>query len=336
MEETCENKTEIVYKNKKEISAEQIELADTVKRVHAKLRDDMQNVNADFKQIWADHLKSEEVLKQYSESMRDLATLHWTKLEKEDVTTSRILWTRQKIHQYFYQDGLHNQCTRDRNRFERNGISNVDNSEKFNRFPSSVEDPVRLKLLDVGSCYNPFSKFSELDVTAIDIAPVYENNVYKSDFLALDISDSSQICGREVVSLAKESFQIVVFCFLLEYFPATTPRYECCAKARQLLQENGILVILTPDSCHQQRNNAIIKKWKEAFLQMGFQRVYYEKLQHFHGFVLRKLGKEQHRLALLEANLPTLESQNLHEIAAKLVIPQDFNSRKEKNSTNAE
>ena len=49
--------------------------------------------------------------------------------------------------------------------------------------PSAEEDVMKvvsqfagrkLVLLDVGSCYNPFSQFDEFSVTAIDIAPAVE------------------------------------------------------------------------------------------------------------------------------------------------------------------
>jgi len=144
----------------------------------------------------------------------------------------------------------------------------------------------------------------------------------------LNISDSSEFNEREVFSLERNSFHVVVFSFLLEYLPTPAPRYESCVKARQLLKENGILVILTPDSCHQQRNNLIIRGWKEALLQIGYQRVYYEKKQHFHGLVFRKLDDLHHPLALKEAELDVNET--VENISAKFIIPQDSNNSKDR------
>jgi len=351
------NGEEMRITQKSQASDEHIKLADSIKSVHANLRQRLRD-GEQFYQVWNEHLQDDKVLESYSNAMNTLANQHWTKLVTESEDTSRILWTKNKILEYYQNGGLTNQLIRDNNRLKRNhekineGIKvqhekdetkkeikiEIDNSTEH----KTIKD--RLKLLDVGSCYNPFSKFTDFEVTALDIAPVYENQVFKADFLNLNIADKSEFTEREVISLKSTSFDIVVFCFLLEYLPSTRPRYECCVRAKHLLKENGILIILTPDSCHQQRNNSIIRGWKEALVQIGFQRVYYEKKQHFHGLVFRKLGEVQHSLALEEANLPRIAKGSfgrdatdnviaddniavtIEEVAAKFVIPQDFNT----------
>jgi len=317
--------------DKSSTSQDHIRLADSIKSVHATLRNKIREGQS-FEKVWSEHLKDESLLEAYSSSMNTLATKHWTKLECEDADTSRIVWTRAKIQDYFSGSGLTNQLKRDANRIKRQNVTNrKDNEvdmkdiEASDNVDTDQKICEKIKVLDVGSCYNPFSKYSELEVTAIDIAPVYQNNVYKSDFLKLNVSEKSEFNEHEVISLQWKSFDVVVFCFLLEYLPQTKPRYDCCMKAYQLLKHNGLLIILTPDSCHQQRNNVIIKGWKEALLQIGFQQVYYEKKQHFHGLVVRKLSKEQHTLALLEAGLHT--EINIDNISSKFVIPQDSNTR---------
>ena len=39
--------------------------------------------------------------------------------------------------------------------------------------------------------------------------------------------------------------------YLLEYLPTASQRYECVRKSVQLLSEDGLLCIVTPDSSHQ-------------------------------------------------------------------------------------
>jgi len=335
--ELCSNKNEKILCNKDErqkpiISDEHIRLADSIKRVHAGLRQKLR-AGEEFDQVWKEHLENEDVLKNYSNAMKTLATKHWKKLESENEDTSRILWTKTKILDYYFNGGLNNQIIRDTNRLKRHTekypeeiylTKNVE-EEKETRFEE--KDNGRIKLLDVGSCYNPFSQFREFEVTGLDIAPSYEHGVYKADFLTLNISDTSEFCERSVLSLSRNSFDAVVFSFLLEYLPSPAPRYESCVKARHLLKENGILVILTPDSCHQQRNNSIIRGWKQALLQIGYQQVYYEKKQHFHGLVFRKLDDFQHSLAVVEAGLDAHEEVDI--ISAKFIIPQDSNTRED-------
>jgi len=319
--------------NELRTSQDHIRLADSIKSVHATLREKIREGQS-FEEVWSEHLKDESLLESYSSSMNTLATKHWTKLENEDADTSRILWTRAKIQDYFSGSGLTKQLQRDANRLKRQISYREEQNDNVVDMPV-LQDPnndyrnskicEKIKVLDVGSCYNPFSKFSELEVTAIDIAPVYQNNVYKSDFLKLNVSEKSELKEGEVISLKCACYDVVIFCFLLEYLPQTKPRYDCCLKAYHLLKQNGVLIILTPDSCHQQRNNLIIKGWKEALLQMGFQQVYYEKKQHFHGLVVRKLSEEQHKFALLEAGLHT--ETTVENISTKFVIPQDSNTR---------
>ena len=51
----------------------------------------------------------------------------------------------------------------------------------------------------------------------------------------------------------------------------------------------GILVVVTPDSKHQQKNMKMIRSWQEAFNQLGFERISYAKHDHLHCLAFRKL-----------------------------------------------
>ena len=117
--------------------------------------------------------------------------------------------------------------------------------------------------------------------------------------------------------LPKECFHVLVFSLLLEYFPAPYQRWLCCQKAHELLMYNGILVIVTPDSSHQNRNSHMMKSWKIAIQSMGFHRVRYEKLEHLHCIVFRKIElTEQNKTdSFLKGVTPDM-----------IYIPQDFNS----------
>ena len=75
----------------------------------------------------------------------------------------------------------------------------------------------RVKLLDVGSCYNPFSQFEDLEVLALDIAPALPT-VIKCDFLNVETSTSTVLTQASIVSLEKHGFNVVVFCLVLGEF----------------------------------------------------------------------------------------------------------------------
>ncbi|EDO39383.1 predicted protein [Nematostella vectensis] len=190
----------------------------------------------------------------------------------------------------------------------------------------------KFPLLDVGSCYNPFSEFGEFHSVALDLQPATEK-VYKCDFLKLEIvenqvasglaasnsktsndtggSKDSMMSSQEncqclasnlitsklnlpsdssITHLPASSFQVVVFSLLLSYFPTPIQRWDCCLKAHQLLSVNGILIIITPDSSHQNRNAAMMKSWKLGIESLGFIRWKYVKQTHVHCMVFRKVS----------------------------------------------
>lgn len=166
-------------------------------------------------------------------------------------------------------------------------------------------------MLDVGSCFNPFKEFPELEVTAVDLCPA-ASSVWQCDFLRVPVASQSQIEDGRVSSLQAGHFDCVVFSFLLEYLPSTSQRWRCCCKAHQLLQNEGLLVVITPDSKAAHSNAKVMKSWREALASIGFRRIKYEKLQHAHCMAFRKEDGE----ASLYPDDPV--------VSAKMYIPQDF------------
>lgn len=123
--------------------------------------------------------------------------------------------------------------------------------------------------------------------------------VIKADFLNLklteerpcdDFEHSSQKVPMAVFHRA--SFAIVVFSLLLSYFPASSQRLKCCINAFHLLQTHGILVIITPDSSHQNKNMSFIKSWQWALESLGFSKWKYEKRRHLHCIAFRKCHQQ--------------------------------------------
>ena len=144
----------------------------------------------------------------------------------------------------------------------------------------------RLRLLDVGSCYNPFSPDSlrailnagdtrddradaMFEVTALDLAPA-DDSVLQCDFLELEVgapdsepvivpaSDDSGTSKRpRLRRLPARSFDVVTLCLVLSYLPSAEQRALMVKKAIDLLRQPpegvGLLVILTPHSINTLR-----------------------------------------------------------------------------------
>lgn len=117
--------------------------------------------------------------------------------------------------------------------------------------------------------------------------------------------------GKQVKTLPSGLFHIVVFSLLLSYFPSAAQRWTCCRQAHQLLRPNGLLLIITPDSSHQNKNAAMMKSWKTGVESLGFVRWKYEKHTHLHCMAFRKVAPCHY-----------CNRDNGH--AEMMYIPQDF------------
>lgn len=149
--------------------------------------------------------------------------------------------------------------------------------------------------------------------------------MHRCDFLSLTLDppltvdpDEADTFLRQPTSpitrLPAEIFHVVVFSLLLEYLPAPSARWLCCQKAQQLLALNGLLLIITPDSKHQNKNVGMMKSWRTALESMGFKRWRYVKLQHLHCMAYRKVERT------CAGELPPRD-----ELASLMYIPQDSN-----------
>nr|XP_018897947.1 PREDICTED: probable methyltransferase BTM2 homolog isoform X2 [Bemisia tabaci]XP_018897948.1 PREDICTED: probable methyltransferase BTM2 homolog isoform X2 [Bemisia tabaci] len=262
-------------------SSEQIELSNFIKTVHHELRN--LALEEGFDGAWEKHCKDENTLKRYAEAMHILAVNHWGGKNKDDPSRSRIIWVHEQSSSYFRNGLLLKSRDKELRLRSSFNLSDNEHSIEFIKF----HPPFRL--LDVGSCYNPFSAFQEFQTIAIDLMPATKD-VLQCDFLKVPIVEktvSFEQC-HECTVLPALYFDIVVFSLFLEYIPAPTKRYECCVKAHQLLRPEGILMILTPDSRHESANSKLLRAWRLSLAKIGFFRVGYTKLQHLHGLVFRK------------------------------------------------
>lgn len=171
-------------------------------------------------------------------------------------------------------------------------------------------------LLDVGSCYNPFSTFTDFRVTAIDIAPA-SNDVYKCDFLHVGLSEKFETTDNEIKALPVNTYHVVVFSLVLEYLPTAEQRLLFCENAYKLLITEGILVVITPDSKHANANTKFVKTWRYFLARLGFRRVKVEKLRHINCMVFRKCLR-------LEIAQRWAEIHNNYKEYDFFAIPQDF------------
>eukprot|EP00794_Sanderia_malayensis_P006090 gene6090-6793_t len=321
-------------------------LAENIKKTHAVLRSNVRNAGeSNFEEVWKSHKSNQENLQNYADAMEELSKL-WT--GSHPVTGNRIEWCRNICNEYFKNGGIENVLRKDSKRLYYQKLRDGENTdsktfEEFyeeqnqrqtcffpqNKWETKRQKEMKIKLLDVGSCFNPFCEFRDIfDVLAIDLCPAKYSGTYQGDFLEIRVKEkqiklvsfiSEQCCGngevcmcnnsklddfekdvgdrlelcleKPVNELPGEHFDVVVFSLLLTYLPMPRLRWECCMKANKLLATQGLLFIIEPDSAHQQRNSRQIRAWKEALESIGFMRYKYEKLEHLHCMAFRKTAQ---------------------------------------------
>uniref|UniRef100_S4RP61 S-adenosylmethionine sensor upstream of mTORC1 n=1 Tax=Petromyzon marinus TaxID=7757 RepID=S4RP61_PETMA len=289
----------------------------------------------DFGRVWREHCADGETLSEYASAMRSLAREHWSQRREGE---NRIDWCRSVCLEYFLSGGMERALAKDERRsplltstfflpsihgslFQEEHEENVKYSLFL--FGCGAAHTGKIRLLDVGSCFNPFLCFDEFQALGIDIIPAVDS-VFRCDFLNLQLDAPLQLApesqdaflrqlpGPVVRSLPRELFHAVVFSLLLSYFPSPCQRWLCCQTAHGLLALGGLLLIVTPDSSHAGRHAGMVRSWRLAIEALGFKRWRYVKASHMHLMAFRKVTN-QHSSDLLSHNYPEM-----------LYIPQDF------------
>lgn len=122
--------------------------------------------------------------------------------------------------------------------------------------------------------------------------PSFPQSVLKCDFLSVAIGyhPPSTTCSPSspLSTLHTDHYDVVVFSLLLSFMPAPRQRLECCVRAHRVLKLHGLLLVVTPDSSHQNKHAVMMKDWKLCIEGLGFHRWKYFKDIHMHCLAFRK------------------------------------------------
>ena len=206
-----------------------------------------------------------------------------------------------------------------------------------NACPCRRCDGTKTKYLELQSSSKDHSKIDNMSQTSLEKRTLTEQEITASSHQCdnqdnLNLADSfledrTRMLslesflkeGNQVKILPSELFHVIVFSLLLSYFPSAIQRWECCRKAYQLLRPNGLLLIITPDSSHQNKNAAMMKSWKNGIESLGFVRWKYEKQTHLHCMAFRKVA-------------PCHSCNRGNGDAEMMYIPQDFQEEEDEYS----
>jgi len=295
--------------------------ADLIVQTHTNLRTRIRKGQS-ASEVWSSHLKDTSRLKQYAVAMQRVQKYKW---DKTSESGNRVQWGHSAIVDYYARGGqermarkeevlamFHRKSPQEKKEAKRRLEEEVKEGRDEVTVPEGkYERMLPLEVLDVGSCDNLFSEYSELRTTALDIFPASED-VYQCDFLKVKVGDSTIIHPptkgsheppandpayelpktslnvSKVSQLKKEHYDVVIFSYLLSYLPLPAIRRDCCAKAYELLKPGGILVIMSPDPEVTSDNAFIFMCWRVTLARLGFHKVLYKKCDYFHGNVYRK------------------------------------------------
>lgn len=152
-------------------------------------------VGRDPSEVWHELLCDSARLHEYSIAMHSLATQHWVASatlgvgEGSSHSCDRIMWCVEVCEQYYGEGrAMHRHLLKDLRRKDHGMPTLVAvallpaTEDKVSEVVSNMAAGSRA-LLDVGSCFNPFSSFRCFDVTALDIAPAHQVLIFILTFV---------------------------------------------------------------------------------------------------------------------------------------------------------
>jgi len=261
------------------------------------------------------------LLQKYGVAAYDMGQKEWVK--------AGIKWMEMKFMEYFAYGGAKKVHLRSLRR--KYGSDNTPDREnrmqEIQQLQESLNqnlltDGTKLRLLDIGSCYNPFETCSSRDslqeVMALDLFPM-DVSVLKCDFLTLNIGppDSTPIIESSHTSSVKDgerrhnilhqlpenSYDIATISLVLNYLPTPQQRHAMLRTTHRLLTKGGkgkesehhrgLLLIMEKASVlgSESRIGSILQHWKDAISAAGFEYITYQRQKlenrNYHVFAFR-------------------------------------------------
>jgi SAM-dependent methyltransferase len=153
--------------------------------------------------------------------------------------------------------------------------------------------------------------------------------------LDIPTSDPTSTLRCPVVKrISVASFDVVVMSLVLSYFPTAAMRFRCCRNAWEVLKPNGLLLMVTPDSKRNGKNDLMVKSWKIGLGFLGFQRIAHDKLAHVQCMAFRKnpypdiqkneAGRWLKSFRVSDERLRHLTRPESFNPETLMFIPQDF------------
>eukprot|EP01040_Poterioochromonas_malhamensis_P003240 gene3240-3453_t len=284
------------------------EYEESVQRNQAIFRNITNHHNKILNEDWSNVVENNSALQSYAGAANEMGNKVWVTesnnlafnyckdyfISPEELSTSSHMDSKKLAIKYYMKElSSKNQARSD----DRSYWDNLYN--QLSQLPLIEYPAQRIKLLDVGSCYNPILKFPELlpyfDITAIDLCPA-DSSVAKCDFITVNIPSSyteyeqlqrnSPKRDAELHSLPPSFYHAVVMSLVLCYLPTPAARERMIENARKVLispgfedkpHHGGLLIIIEKESILLSQNSGkvsvnrvTIDDWKSTICSKGF------------------------------------------------------------------
>lgn len=225
--------------------------------------------------------RSNAALEKYASAATYMGNRRWVRASLE--------WMEQRMLHFFTGGGARRAEMKS---LRKRGLNSIPESVKS--IPDNLIGARKIKLLDVGSCHNPFAKCKSrhaLDVMALDLKPAAEG-VYQCDFF--DVGTVAQGCQpvldptmQKLLKLPVNTYDVVTISLVLSYLPSPMQRVEMVKRARQLLRkpldakssyDTGLLLIMDTPATLGCQNQELLGLWKSEIAAIGFELIAYQLL----------------------------------------------------------
>eukprot|EP00756_Hemistasia_phaeocysticola_P056902 Hpha_TRINITY_DN33546_c0_g1::TRINITY_DN33546_c0_g1_i1::g.171125::m.171125 len=279
--------------------ASQQDLSDVIKGHHKRLRDALRKGKT-VDEVWKENLGDQGGLQSYADAMRDLGT-RW-----EGHGSDRVEWAVQQVLRYFglgpvteTEEGADDVPGQKRRRetepalcglvgaltkpvrrdyFTQHGkmMPTDEHRALAERVLSEHGVPAgqRVRILDVGSCYNPLVRHplaGLLEVTATDLCPAAGSAVLRCDWTEVGFGEAERREAGCLEVVRRGSYDAVLFSLLLSYLPCPRLRLRCVENAFRALRHQGLLLIEEPRTIGK-RDAAWSAEWRNVIEALGFVR----------------------------------------------------------------
>jgi len=244
-----------LYEEQQARKKRQGELSDLIKSTHEDIRE---------KGWEAGTAQNPEHLLKYASAMKTLATEMWQTSRHHD---DRILWALECTGQFYREGGLVKVLEKNirREKYAKDGVLPSPESVCAARGDTlDVCQGRRIRLLDVGSCFNPvkthpLTSALQIEPCAIDLCPAPESI---SDVETMDWLKSDQ------VEKFRGSMDVVLMSLVLSYIPTPVLRFRALQHALRSLRYYGLL-LLVHTRTQGPRSGEWITEWESVLTSLG-------------------------------------------------------------------